>query len=229
MFAALSTHAQHRALEPAVYVVGGGMLALALSYEQAPSLGPNPSPFLDQWIEPIALKGSVLLAGGWWVWAKIERDPQRLKVSEALVRSVAYSGISALALKAVFRRTRPGTEPQQWFAYNSDFDLSDAFPSGHSAVAVSTATTLVLSYPEERWLPWVAYPLAGLSCWERIANDRHHPSDVIAGALLGYTTGVLALRPIELDRFGARIYWSPEGLGLLWELDGRTSPASTNL
>jgi undecaprenyl-diphosphatase len=226
---ALSTHAQQRTPEVGVYVVGAGVMALAFSYEQSGSPGPMPSPFLERWVEPLAVKGSVGLAGAWWVWAKIDRDSERLAVSEALIRSVAYSGLSTLALKAVFRRTRPGTEPQQWFAYDQAFDLSDSFPSGHSAVAVSTATTLVLSYPEERWLPWVAFPLAGLACWERLANDQHHPGDVVAGALLGYTTGVLATRPISLDRIGARVYWMPEGLGLVWELEGRDSPADIDL
>jgi len=214
-------------VDPGVYLVGGAMMFFALGLEASETFEPTPSPFLEQWVEPLAVKGSYALAGGWWIWAKVEGDPERLRVAQALVRSVAYSTAGSLALKAVFRRTRPGIEPDGWFEYGLEWDLSDAFPSGHSAVSVSMATTLVYSYPDEDWLPWVAYPIAGMACWERVANGKHHPTDVVAGALLGYSTGILALKPLEWERWGVRTYLGPGSFGMVWDLDGKTSPAST--
>lgn len=198
-----------------------------MGLEQSLVFDPAPSPFLEQWVEPLAVKGSFALAGGWWVWAKVDKDADRLGVAQALIRSVAYSTAGSIALKAVFRRTRPAAESQGWFEYGLDWEDSDAFPSGHATVAVSTATTLVYSYPDEDWLPWVAFPLAGMACWERIASEKHHPTDVVAGALLGYTTGVLALRPLHWERWGVQTYFGPGTLGVVWNLDGKTSPAST--
>ena len=58
------------------------------------------------------------------------------------------------------------------------------FPSGHIVAAFSVATVFANRYRAHRWVPWVAYGLAGgLS---RL-NAPHFPSGIFFGAALGYS------------------------------------------
>ena len=57
-----------------------------------------------------------------------------------------------------------------------------AFPSGDAALAVATAATL--SYLIPRWrLAW--WFMAVVVCAQRVAENAHHVSDVLAAAALG--------------------------------------------
>ena len=62
-----------------------------------------------------------------------------------------------------------------------------SFPSGHTIAAFSVATVISRRYPKQRWLPYVAYGLAGVVGFARVSLSSHFPSDVFAGAALGYT------------------------------------------
>jgi membrane-associated phospholipid phosphatase len=57
-----------------------------------------------------------------------------------------------------------------------------AFPSGHATLAFVTAATLGITIP--RWR-WVFYALAAVVAAERVAENAHYVTDVIAGAGLG--------------------------------------------
>jgi membrane-associated phospholipid phosphatase len=61
---------------------------------------------------------------------------------------------------------------------------SPSFPSGHTASAFATATSISLSYP--KWYVIVpTYAWAGTVGYSRMHLGVHYPSDVIAGALIG--------------------------------------------
>ena len=51
--------------------------------------------------------------------------------------------------------------------------------------------------------------MAGLVGFERIWNGVHHPSDVIAGFMLGYVLGKLAVKPWKIDASCPRARASP--------------------
>jgi membrane-associated phospholipid phosphatase len=57
-----------------------------------------------------------------------------------------------------------------------------AFPSGHSCTAFATAAALAILWP--RWR-WAFYGVAAVVAIERVAENAHYVSDVIAGAGLG--------------------------------------------
>jgi undecaprenyl-diphosphatase len=61
--------------------------------------------------------------------------------------------------------------------------LDPSFPSAHSAFAFMMATLLANQFPRYRVIFFV---VAGLIGWTRIYLGLHYPTDVIAGALLGY-------------------------------------------
>lgn len=95
------------------------------------------------------------------------------------------------AVKAAVGRDRPVIEghPPLGPAPNK---LS--FPSAHSTSAVATATVLGRIAPRAR--PPL-YALAGLICIGRPYLGMHYPSDVLAGAALGYGIGRLYPLPPE--------------------------------
>lgn len=66
---------------------------------------------------------------------------------------------------------------------------NSAWPSGHTAVAVALASSLVSYYGDVRWLPWVLYPAASGVGFGMMSGAHHWASDVIAGALMGHAIG----------------------------------------
>ncbi len=100
----------------------------------------------------------------------------------------------ALVMRDVSRRQSPseiaptGDFSDTWFRRNKGLFYvgSGGFPSGHMVAAVAVATVFSRRYPNHRWVPWVAYGLAGVVGFTRITLADHFPSDVFAGAFLGY-------------------------------------------
>jgi len=76
-----------------------------------------------------------------------------------------------------------------------------SFPSAHSTSALAAATVLGRVSPASR--P-ALYALAGAICLGRPYLGMHYPSDVIAGASLGYALGRIYPLPAELASRDAR-------------------------
>ena len=107
--------------------------------------------------------------------------------------AVADAEILTTVMKNVGRRLRPsdilpnGDFSHTWFKAHGTFTGgSGSFPSGHTIAAFSVATVFAGRYRRHRWVPWVGYGLAGLVGFSRITLQAHFPSDVFAGAALGY-------------------------------------------
>jgi len=98
--------------------------------------------------------------------------------------AIATAGICTFALKEVVGRKRPDESPGDAAALDP-FSGHDSFPSGHATLAFAAATTLDRE-TSSRWVPAIGYPLAGFVAWSRIHDRRHWPSDVVAGAAIGF-------------------------------------------
>lgn len=72
----------------------------------------------------------------------------------------------------------------------------DSFPSGHTAIAFSLATTFAHQYPQIKWVAPVSYSLACLVGISRITENKHWATDVIVSSLIGY----FCSRQIYLNR-----------------------------
>ena len=68
----------------------------------------------------------------------------------------------------------------------NDNGFSHSFPSGHTAVAFSTASSLAGINPKQKWLYYGGAALIG---WSRVETGAHTWKDVLGGALLGVTVG----------------------------------------
>jgi membrane-associated phospholipid phosphatase len=121
------------------------------------------------------------------------RDSYAQQTSLLVGEAVADAEILTTVMKNVDRRLRPydippdGDFAHTWFKAKGRF-LSGrgSFPSGHTIAAFSVATVFASRYRQHRWVPWVAYGLAGLVGFSRLPLQSHFPSDVFAGAVLGY-------------------------------------------
>jgi membrane-associated phospholipid phosphatase len=90
-------------------------------------------------------------------------------------QAVLVNGIYTFALKNAVGRQRPHQGDRL------------SFPSGHTSNAFAVATVWARHYGVKGAVP--AYTLAGLVGVSRMASGKHHLSDVVAGATLGYTVG----------------------------------------
>ena len=106
--------------------------------------------------------------------------------------AVIDSEILTTVMKDIDRRLKPievrpnGNFADTWFQANQGSWIRGigSFPSGHTIAAFSLATVFADRYPKYKWL---AYGLAGVVGFSRVSLQSHHPSDVFAGAVLGYT------------------------------------------
>ena len=79
---------------------------------------------------------------------------------------------------------------------------SPSFPSGHTSMAFSTATSLTIAYP--KWYVYVpAFLWAGSVSYSRMHLGVHYPSDVFVGAIIGTGSAFLSsyvTKKIQLKR-----------------------------
>ncbi len=105
-------------------------------------------------------------------------DEDHRNTGKLLSSAYISAGVMTYGLKRVIRRKRPLDETLG----------NPSLPSGHATIAFSAATILGYRYPKWR-IP--LYIGAGLVGFSRIYLGRHYTSDVLAGAAIGTTMGVL--------------------------------------
>jgi membrane-associated phospholipid phosphatase len=128
-------------------------------------------------------------------------DPARRRWAPGVcICGALAGGLSADVLKLLIARTRPrdlevtvGTVMetfQGWLPFGTGGSALQSFPSAHTATAVGLAAGLATIYPHGRW--WFVL-LATLVGWHRIDSSAHFPSDVFAGAAVGWLAGNWAI------------------------------------
>src|SRR5215472_570817 len=88
-------------------------------------------------------------------------------------------------LKLAAGRNRPNasSDPGHFFKGGA------SFPSGHSIASWALASVIAHEYGNHKWVPFVAYGLAGAVGAARVAAQQHYASDVVAGSAMGYFIG----------------------------------------
>ena len=111
-----------------------------------------------------------------------EKSSVQMAVGHNWSRFIVNTGASVVvaygaktALKAIVKEDRP------------DHSDNQSFPSGHAAMTFAAARSIDKEFRKENiWIPIAGYAAATAIGIERVASDRHHWYDVVAGAALGY-------------------------------------------
>jgi undecaprenyl-diphosphatase len=108
--------------------------------------------------------------------------------------AVGVPGLVTTLLKHLLGRARPYIEPAghpfTFVPFNSDSNYA-SLPSGHGTTSSSVAFAIGALWPRTRPLMWLFVLVIMFS---RIVLMSHHPSDVIAGALIGALFAALVRR-----------------------------------
>ncbi|MBX5439005.1 MAG: phosphatase PAP2 family protein [Thermoflavifilum sp.] len=137
-------------------------------------------PFLD--ITRTAIPVSLALPLGVTGWALMHHDSLQIAQGAEMTASWCLAAGFTLSLKTLIHRPRPFiTYPDIQHLQN---DTDGSFPSGHTSVAFSLATSLTLQH--RRWYVLVpAWTWAAAVAYSRLDLGMHYPSDVLAGMAIG--------------------------------------------
>jgi len=123
-------------------------------------------------------------------WARKDSYAQNTALLAAEAFADGY--LLDLPFKAITARQQPlvytGNGPYSDSFLNGTHNPfhSGGFYSGHAVAAMSVATVIARRYRTHRWVPFVAYGLAGAICFSRITRSNHFPADVFLGGAMGF-------------------------------------------
>lgn len=159
--------------------------------------------FVDGWFD--ALRGRPVPdrvfeiashLGDWGLIWQIIACAQALRSDDDIARVPRLLTLFALeslivnqGIKRLFNRARPDDRPDVSSRLREP--ITSSFPSGHASSAAFASVVLTEDDPGLR--P-VVLPIAVIVATSRIHTRMHHPSDVVAGAAVGWALGVLAKR-----------------------------------
>ena len=141
------------------------------------------SPILEQTLPWLTYLGShfavIFLIILSWILTKQRKILRRLLLLYGVQSVVIYG------LKFLVKRERPlfFLEMSSKLSKGPGEILDPSFPSAHAAFSFMMATLLALWFPRYRIIFFI---VAGFIGWTRIYLGLHYPTDVIAGAILGY-------------------------------------------
>jgi hypothetical protein len=123
--------------------------------------------------------------------------------STALLAAEAFADGFALdlAFKGITGREQPlqysGNGPYTDSFFNGTHNPfhSGGFYSVHAMSAFSVATVIAHRYRDHRWVPYVAYGMAGAISFARITSSSHFPADVFLGSAMGFVIARFAVLP----------------------------------
>ena len=129
---------------------------------------------------------------GTWVLAGLADSPGGRLEAYSMAEAAAFSTITAEGLKFAAGRGRPN-ETLRVDAWRTG---GNSFPSLHSSAAFAIGTVLAESGADDfRWVRRVlGYGMAGATSYLRLHDNNHWFSDVVAGGVVGISSGAFVLR-----------------------------------
>jgi hypothetical protein len=157
-----------------------------------------------------------------------DKNRRALRTSAQIIEAIASSGIVVQVLKHSTGRESPFSSTRRtgrWklfpnqAEYQQDYQSHDAMPSGHLSTAMATFITIEENYPEQKWIPWVGYPIMGWIATGLVAKGIHWWSDFPIALALGYSFGHVVTRNNYPHPGVANSIWHPQ-LGPGVSVDG---------
>lgn len=130
--------------------------------------------------EPLCVAAPI----GMFAVSLINHDHNLKKNSFKLAESLVVTAAVAEIMKVTINRDRPFVKyPLEVFPNQID-ETGKSMPSGHTAFAFTTATSIYLAYP--KWYVAIpAFTWATAVGYSRMYLGQHYPSDVLMGAIVG--------------------------------------------
>jgi membrane-associated phospholipid phosphatase len=135
---------------------------------------------------------------GLFAAAAVRGDSYETSTALLAARGYADTEILEFVAKLVSRRERPSQVPagqnfNHTFFKSQVVSLSgSSFPSGHAAGAFCIASIVSTRYyRNHHWVPYLLYGMATAISLSRITTLGHYPSDVFAGAAMGFAVSRL--------------------------------------
>lgn len=138
-------------------------------------------------VQPFGNEYAIGVVGTFYIYGEIFKDPRAKNTAlDAISATAIASGIIDNSLKYVIGRGRP---TDNHGAHNfQPFSGHDSFASGHATEAFALASVISEHY-DTPWVQVTSYGLASMVGYARLNNNRHWPSDVLAGATIGTFVG----------------------------------------
>lgn len=187
-----------------VKLAAGGLVAAATTHFQDQEIAEDlaaPTPYA---LKPGATYGNlafqVPLAVTWWAIGAIANSDRGASAGRDLLRAQISGASWTYLLKYAVDRTRPNGDPR-------------SFPSGHATAAFATATVLQEHYGWKLGVP--VYAAAAYVAAERVTENKHWPSDVVFGAMVGVMAGRTVTLHVRRERLLVQPHALPGGAGVM--------------
>lgn len=152
-------------------------------------------------IMPLGSRAAGAISLGLYGMGKMQNNSRLCDAGMLTGAAMVSSALISEAMKGAISRPRPLQRlgDSQVRVVGARSDDSRSFPSGHAATAFAWATVLADFYPEHAW---VFFGTASAVGFGRVRLGAHYPSDVLAGALIGFLSGRLVVSYRELIQRG---------------------------
>jgi len=125
------------------------------------------------------------LVAGFYGYGVLRNDAKSHEVGVLGTEALLDSLIVVEVLKPIAGRQRPDSKGEK----GQFFDGGDSFPSGHAIESWALASVIAHEYRRTKWVPVVAYGLAGVVSVARFGAQRHYASDIVLGGAMGWFLG----------------------------------------
>lgn len=164
-------------------------------------------------------------------------NSRAMKTAYEIGETVLSSGVIVQVMKRATGRESPNRHKRndhEWHSYpgeakyRKDLRNYDAMPSGHMSSAFAVFRVIELNYPEQRWIPYVGYPLIGAMTLACVGTNIHWWSDFPIAFALGNSFAKIVHRRYTKDDQGkATALWNPD-IGVGASTFGGTSLVTAN-
>ena len=127
-----------------------------------------------------------------WIFAALTRSRLWLRVAVVCFLGAAFAGLFDDFFRLTMGRPRPDIYPTVADGFygpaKAIFGKYESFPSGHAASDIGMGVALLFV---SRTLGLITTAYALLVVWGRMELNKHYPSDVAVGSIIGLYFGVM--------------------------------------